>query len=160
MEIRITRERPDTPEASALIAELDDYLNVVYENPGDENYGDSAEKLVEKGVAFFVVRCDGQAAGCGGLLLHEREWAEIKRVYVRPAFRGLKLGRRLLQVLEEHALENGIRLVRLESGVRQPEALALYEKCGYRSIPAFPPYVDDELGVYYEKRLGERSDRP
>jgi putative acetyltransferase len=54
-------------------------------------------------------------------------------------------------VLEAHARSRGARVVRLETGIRQPEALALYRRRGYGYVPAFPPYDPDPLSVFMEK---------
>jgi putative acetyltransferase len=81
----IVPESPDTADARALIAELDAYLIPLY--PIEDHYGYSIEKLLEEEVAFFVIRQDGMAVGCGGIKLFGTAYGEIKRMYVRPAFR-------------------------------------------------------------------------
>ena len=90
----ITAERPDTPDAAALIEELETHLASLY--PSESRHGFSVERLLKEQVAFFVTRHDGIAAGCGGVKVFAGEYAEIKRMYVRPAFRGLGLGRSML----------------------------------------------------------------
>jgi ribosomal protein S18 acetylase RimI-like enzyme len=147
----ITPERPDTPEALALIAELDDYLNSLY--PPESRNGFSVEKLIADGVAFFVARHDDAPAGCGGIKFHGTEYAEVKRMYVRPSFRGLGLGRRMLDHLTDHARENGIGLLRLETGVHQLAAVHLYEAVGFYRIPPFGDFREDPLCLCYEKRI-------
>jgi GNAT superfamily N-acetyltransferase len=151
----ITAERPDAPDATALIQELDAHLAPLY--PSESRHGLSVEKLLREQVAFFVTRHDGAAAGCGGVQLFEREYAEIKRMYVRPQFRGLGLGRLMLEHLTAHARQHGIRLLRLETGIHQPEAIALYERSGFRRIPPFGPYWDDPVSRCYEKEIGDTS---
>ena len=80
-------------------------------------------------------------------------YGEIKRMYVDPNARGRGVGRTLIEALESSLLVNGIDVARLETGVRQPEALALYERCGYVRIPPFGEYREDPLSVFLEKRL-------
>jgi putative acetyltransferase len=150
--IVITEERPDTLEASSLIAELDTHLRALYSI--ESRHGFSAEKLLRQSVAFFVARDNGRAAGCGGVLLVERDYAEIKRMYVRPAFRGQGLGRRMLDHLVAHARRHGLAVIRLETGIHQREAIALYEGYGFRRIPPFGPYWDDPVSRCYEMRIG------
>jgi putative acetyltransferase len=147
----ITAERPDAPNATALIQELDAHLTPLY--PSESRHGLSVEKLLREQVAFFVTYQDGAAAGCGGVQLFGLEYAEIKRMYVRPQFRGLGLGRLMLEHLTAHAREHGIRLLRLETGIHQPEAIALYEGSGFRRIPPFGPYWDDPVSRCYEKEI-------
>ena len=150
MLVTITLERPDTPEALALITELETYLEPLY--PPESQFGFSPEKLIKENVAFFVLRLNGLTAGCGGVKLY-RNFGEIKRMYVRPEFRGKGLSKQMLKHLEEYTLQHGVHVIRLETGVNQPEALALYEGMGYNRIPPFEPYPDAPLSVFYEKRL-------
>ena len=148
----ITTEPPDTPDASSLVDELEAYLASLY--PAESRHGLSVERLVREEVAFFVTRHDGQPAGCGGVQLFGSEYAEVKRMYVRPAFRGLGLGRLMLDRLTAYAREHAMPLLRLETGIHQHEAIALYEQSGFARIPPFGPYTDDPLSRCYEKALG------
>ena len=110
----IVPESPGTADARALIAELDAYLIPLY--PIEDHYGYSIEKLLEEAVAFFVIRHDGIAAGCGGIKLFGTDYGEIKRMYVRPTLRRLGLGRRILDHLAAFALQHGVHVLRLETG--------------------------------------------
>jgi len=147
----ITEERPDSPEATQLIAELDGELVPYY--PPRSHHGYSVEKLLRERVAFYVVRHDGAPAGCGGVQICGNEYGEIKRMYVRPRFRRLGFGRLMLNHLEEHARRQGLALLRLETGIYQTEAIALYEGFGFRRIAPFADYWDDPLSAFYEKRI-------
>ena len=147
----IEEARPDSPEARALIDELDAYLTPLY--PSESRHGYSVEKLLVQGVVFFVLRHDDAPAACGGVQLFGSEFGEIKRMYVRPAFRGLGLAKAILAHLENYTSSRGIRLLRLETGIHQTEAIALYERMGYRPIGPFGPYREDPLSLFYEKRL-------
>jgi putative acetyltransferase len=151
MSVVIAEERPDSPDAVALIGELDDHLGALY--AVESRHGFSVEKLLRDGVNFFVARDGGRPAGCGGVLLVGREYAEVKRMYVRPAFRGRRIGRLMLDHLVEHARQHGLTVIRLETGVHQREAIALYEARGFRKIPPFGPYRDDPVSLCYELRL-------
>ena len=151
MSVVIAEERPDSPDAVALIGELDDHLGALYAS--ESRHGFSVEKLLRDGVKFFVARDGGRPAGCGGVLLVGREYAELKRMYVRPAFRGRRIGRLILDHLVEYARQHGLRVIRLETGIHQREAIALYEARGFRKIPPFGPYRDDPVSLCYELRL-------
>jgi len=155
MPIAITKERPDTPDALALIEELEAHLAAFY--PRGSRHGFSVEKLLRERVAFFVSRTDGQSAGCGGVMIVGSEYAEVKRMYVRPAFRGRGLGRLMLEHLVAHARAQGLGVVRLETGIHQREAIALYESGGFRRIGPFGPYTDDPLSRCYEKAIAADS---
>src|SRR5438093_5208558 len=147
----ILAERPDTAEAQALIAELEDHLASLY--PAESRHGYSLEKMLREGVTFFVVREEGAPAGCGGVQLFDAEYGELKRMYVRPQFRGLGLGKMILDRLVEHARRHGVRLLRLETGIYQEEAIGLYEAAGFQRIPPFGSYKEDPLSVFFEKRI-------
>lgn len=150
--VSIDAERPDSPDASALVVELESHLAQFY--PQESRHGYSVEKLIAEDVAFFVIRDAGTPAGCGGVQIVGTEYGELKRMYVRPAFRGRGLGRLLLDRLERYTRELGIDSVRLETGIHQHEAIALYERAGFRRIPPFGSYTDDPLSLCYEKRIG------
>jgi GNAT superfamily N-acetyltransferase len=147
----IAAERPDTVEAATLIRELDAYLKPLY--PPASHHGLPVEQLLREGVAFFVMRYDGLPAGCGGIQFFGTAYGEIKRMYVRPAFRGLGLGKLMLQHLADSARLHGVTVLRLETGIYQPEAIGLYKRCGFRRIPPFGAYQEDPLSVFYEKCL-------
>ena len=147
----ISAERPDTPDAQALIAELETHLASSY--PVESRHGFSVAKLLAENVAFFVTRADGAPAGCGGIKLFGTDYGEVKRMFVRPPFRGLGLGKLMLDHLIGYARRNGVSLVRLETGIYQPEAISLYERAGFRRIAPFGNYTDDPLSLCYEKRL-------
>ncbi len=149
MSITITQERPDHPDAQTLVEELEAHLATLY--PVTSRHGFSVDKLLREGVAFFLSRVDGQAAGCGGVLLVGSDYAELKRMYVRPNYRGQGLGRQMLDHLVEYAREHGLSIVRLETGIHQREAIALYVRGGFRRISPFGPYTDDPLSRCYEK---------
>ena len=148
----IVAERPDTEDSTALIAELEEYLAPLY--PKESRHGYSVEKLLQERVAFFILRRDGSAAGCGGVKLFGSEYGEVKRMYVRPQFRGLGLAKLMLDHLETYARERGVGLLRLETGIYQGEAIGLYERMGFRSIPPFGEYREDPLSRFYEKQIG------
>ena len=147
----ITPERPDSAEARALVAELEAQLEPLY--PRESQHGYSVEKLIKEAVAFFVIRDDGTAAGCGGIQLFGTDYGELKRMYVRPQFRGLGFGKLMLDHLTVYARNRGVGLLRLETGIHQHAAIVLYERSGFQSVPPFGQYRDDPLSRFYEKRI-------
>ena len=147
----ITPERPDTPDARLLIEELEAHLDPFY--PKASRHGYSVEKLIQQGVAFFVTRHDDIPAGCGGVQFFGADYGEIKRMFVRPQFRGLGLAKLMLHHLEAYAREYHIHVLRLETGIHQTEAIRLYESVGFQPIPPFGEYSDDPLSRFFEKRI-------
>jgi putative acetyltransferase len=148
--VTINQESPDSQDAVTLITELSEYLDPLY--PKWNQFGLSSEQLIRENVAFFITRVDGEPAGCGGVKFGH-SWGELKRMYVRPQFRGTGLGKRMLGHLETFARRQGTTTLRLETGIYQPEAMGLYERMGYRPIPPFEPYDASTatLSRFYEK---------
>jgi putative acetyltransferase len=149
--ITVQPDDPASPEARTLIEQLDEYQRDLY--PLASNHLLPVEALRRPGVTFLTVRVDGRVAGCGTFVNQGGEYAEIKRMFVVPEFRGLQLGRRLLEELEARMRASGLTLARLETGIHQPEALRLYEKAGYRRRGPFGDYAENPLSVFMEKEL-------
>jgi putative acetyltransferase len=147
----IARERPDSTDAQSLIAELEAYLTPLY--PSESRHGYTVEKLIATAVVFFLIRHDGVPASCGGVQLFGTEYGEIKRMYVRPQFRGLGFAKMMLNHLTDHARAQGVGILRLETGIHQHAAIQLYERMGFREIPPFGDYREDPLSVFYEKNI-------
>ncbi len=149
--MNITLESPDQPEVVALIAELDAYQDTLY--PPESRYALDLASLMQPNVLFAVARDDAlRAVGCGAIVLGP-DFGELKRMYVSPHCRGQGVARRLLSMLESHAAGRGANLLTLETGPYQPEALGLYERCGYERRGPFGDYADDPLSVFMQKRL-------
>lgn len=149
--VTIAQEPPDEPAAAGLIAELDALVAPLY--PTRSRHGYSVDKLLAEHVPFFVLRANGTPAACAGIKLADGEYGEIKRMYVRPAFRRQGFGVRLLDHLAAYAATHGIDTLRLETGIHQHEAIILYERYGFHRIPPFPPYIEGPIGICYEKQL-------
>ena len=149
--ITITPERPDTPDARQLLAELDAYLlELPYK--AESRHAFPIEKLLREQVAFFVTRYDGHPAGCGGLKLYP-DYGEVKRMFVRPSHRGLGLGKAMLDHLASLTRQQGIDVLRLETGIYQIEAIGLYERYGFDRRTPFSEYKVDPMSLYFEKAL-------
>src|SRR5580704_15795376 len=144
-----------TPEVRELIGELNALLGAAYE--AHQQHGLAIEQLFEPHVRFFVARLDGCAAGCGGVALFA-DYAEVKRMYTRPSARGRGLAKALLRKIEDEARAAGAPVLRLETGIRQPEAIGLYQSMGFRPCGAFGPYAampahSIETSLFYERLI-------
>lgn len=95
---------------------------------------------------------DGAAAGCGGVQIYDG-YGELKRMYVRPAFRGMGLAKQLIDVLAAQAKQEGVDLLRLETGIHQTEAIGLYERAGFVVTEPFGAYQENGTSVFYEKPI-------
>src|SRR3569832_994350 len=110
--VRVAIERPDQPEAVALIDELDAFQKPLY--PPESHHGIDIAALLQPHVIFAVARCaHGEAVGCGAVVV-EDGWGELKRMFVRPAMRGQGVARSILSFLEAQANLRGVRVLRLE----------------------------------------------
>ncbi|MGY1591757.1 GNAT family N-acetyltransferase [Geodermatophilus sp. SYSU D00708] len=141
----------DDPVARALVARVQQEYVVRYGGP-DEAVVDPAEFVPPAGL-FLVAEVDGVPAGCGAWRVHADGVVEVKRVYVEPAFRRDGLARLLMAELERTAAAAGHRAVVLNSGNRQPEALALYAALGYTPVAGYGVYAEAPGAVFLGKEL-------
>lgn len=148
--------RYDSPEILVLIDELAEEERRRY-GDGDTFVHEPESYVAPHGCFLAAVR-DGRAVGCAGFRPVGDGVVELKRMYVQPGSRRRGLARRLLAALEAAAVAQGARALRLETGLLQPEAVALYEISGYTRIPSYGRWADDPLTVCMEKPLGPRSD--
>lgn len=153
--IVIERVYSITDDVRALIYELDAGLAVAY--PPEQMHGLTLNSLMEPHVQFFIARLGDAAVGCGGVAFFDG-FAEVKRMYVREAARGDGVAQALLAHIEEVTVSAGIPLLRLETGVRQPAAIRLYERVGFHPCAAFGPYTTMapsaiKNSLFYEKKL-------
>ncbi len=147
--MRISREHPQQPEIVCLVELLDAYQKPLY--PPESHHGIDFDALAAPNVIFAVARAeDGLAVACGAMVLGPQH-GELKRMFVLPQARGQGIGRAILAFLEAEASAQGCRLFALETGVSQPEALALYAGAGYVRGGPFGDYAPDPLSVFMTK---------
>ncbi|MGI5236522.1 GNAT family N-acetyltransferase [Dactylosporangium sp. CA-139066] len=144
-EVRVVRRSTADPAVSELVALAGNEAATRYGSP------DARRFPVDPLARFVLATVDGVAAGCGAIQSLDDQTVEIKRMYVRPAYRGNGIARRVLAALEDLAAGSHYPLIRLETGSRQPESIRLYESAGYRPIPPYGPYVQSPLSLCYEK---------
>jgi putative acetyltransferase len=150
--VSIAAEPADQPEVHALLRQSDAYHAALY--PAESNHLVDVAALAAPNVRFLVARRGGAAVGCGALVVGADGEAELKRMFVAPEARGRKIGSRILEALEAAGKAEGVRVIRLETGVRQPESLALYRRHGYTERGPFGAYARDPLSRYFEKWIG------
>lgn len=147
----VRTESPDQDDVRKLLQQLDAHMLSLY--PAESNHLLGIEALRQPDIRFFVARQSGTARGCGALKLETDGTAEVKRMYVDPASRGLGIGKSLMRAIEETAQRESVRTLRLETGVHQPEAIGLYIASGFREVPAFPPYRPDPFSRFFAKEF-------
>jgi putative acetyltransferase len=147
----IRREDPGQPDVVALLANGEAFSASLY--PAESNHHLSFAELQADNVRFLVARDgEGRALATGAVVL-DGDWAEIKRMWAEPQGRSLGLGRRILAELTALAKAAGASALRLETGVANYEALALYERAGFLRRAPFADYGPDPLSVFMEKEL-------
>ena len=141
---------PASPDVTPLIQQLDGYLAELY--PTGNIQPVPLEELKQPNVTFLTARVDGMPVACGACVKHD-DYVEVKRMYVLPACRGLGLGKQLLEALETVVRHRGDKVIRLETGTAQTEALELYERAGYRRCPPFGEHHANSRSICMEKVL-------
>ena len=149
--LKVSRETPRQDDVVTLIRQSDALMQSLY--PAESNHLVDIDSLAAPHVHFFVAREHGRALGCGAFVLGKAGQAEMKRVFVAPAARGKGIARVLMASLEREAAALGVTLMQLETGIKQPEAIALYRKFGYAERGPFGNYKSDPLSLFMEKRL-------
>jgi putative acetyltransferase len=149
--MQICVESPDQPDVIELIAELDAYQRSLY--PPESTHLLDLASLKKANVLFVVARDAERAAlGCGAIVLNAA-YGELKRMYVHPRGRGKGVAKAMLTALESRAAATGCKLLKLETGPLQPEAIALYAKSGFERCAPFGDYWDDPLSVFMQKAI-------
>ena len=146
------------PDASRLV---DDVQAEYVERYGGQDESPIDPLMFDPPHGTFLVGYAGEAPVATGawrrrtdlVALGTRAVAEIKRMYVVPAARGAGHARTVLAELERTAAEAGIEALVLETGLRQPEAIALYTSAGYEPVPKFGHYKDSELSRCFGRRI-------
>ncbi|HEX6115790.1 MAG TPA: GNAT family N-acetyltransferase [Solirubrobacterales bacterium] len=152
--VEIVSVDPEHPDARHCLAEYVAELNRRSSRGFDPSVGATAlpHEVRPPAGEFFVAYLRDEAIGCGAIKHHAGGKTDIKRMWIAPQARGLGLGRRLLEHLEERAKAGGALVARLETSADLTEALRLYRSAGWAEVPAFndEPFADH----WFEKRLG------
>lgn len=151
MTITIERADPGSAEILPLLLDGERYSASLY--PAESNHILPVEVLRAANVYFVVARNgSGAIVGTAALVLYDG-WAEVKRMWVVPSERGKGISKTLLDDLESRAREEGVSLLRLETGVRNDAALALYARAGFEPCAPFADYAPDPLSVFMQKTI-------
>lgn len=151
--VTIAIESPRSGEILELLRLGDEFAASLY--PVDSCYMLDVSELDTPSVTVLVAREEAAEPALGMVALVNRGdgTAEIKRMYVTQRARGQGVGSALMTAIEAQARAAGIRVIQLETGPLQPEAISLYSRHGYNHIDNFGPYIGDEFSVCMEKQL-------
>jgi GNAT superfamily N-acetyltransferase len=148
--IKIIRTDSDNQDFIELVRRLD--ADLAERDGDDHSFYDQFNKIIKIKHVVVVYEND-EPVGCGAIKAFNPDTVEVKRMYTAPERRGKGTATRILSELERWAVELSYTRCVLETGKRQPEAIRLYEKNGYTSIPNYGQYVGVENSVCFEKKL-------
>ena len=145
--LRATSENPDFQK---LVKQLDAYLAVM---DGEEHAFYHQYNKIDMLKNCIVIFDNDEAVTCGAIKEFDSKSMEVKRMFTLPEKRGKGLASKILTELETWTKELGYEKTFLETGKRQTEAIALYNKCGYKVIPNYGQYIGIDNSICFEKKL-------
>jgi putative acetyltransferase len=156
--ISVERVLAATPEVRSLVGELDQELAAHYAQA--QRHGLAVDAIFQPHVRFFLAWLGGSAVGCGGVALFA-DFAELKRMFVRPGARGQGVADAIMARLATEAKDAGLTLLRLETGMHQAAAIRFYERNGFQRCGTFEPYASMppqavETSLFFERQLAAR----
>jgi len=148
--MKVLKLDPTSENVIEIISDIDELMNSLY--PQESNQLLSLEELKGNNVYFIGITEEDEILGCGAIVYKNDDevYGELKRIYVKSKYRGKGLSKVILQELIAHAKNVELPIIRLEAGIRQPEALSLYTKIGFKERAEFGSYQYDPLSVYME----------
>jgi putative acetyltransferase len=152
--ITLTRTTSDNSDFRNLVVELDKDLKI---RDGDEHAFFAQFNKIDMLQYVVVAYKNGESVGCGAIKPYDSQTMEVKRMYVPPDFRGQGIASIVLNELEAWTLELGKQKCILETGLKQPEAIGLYNKSNYTLIPNYGQYEGVASSVCFTKTLADRG---
>lgn len=148
--IKLRRTNSDDPDFRPLVALLDQDLRI---RDGEDHAFYAQYNKLDKIKHVVVAYREGEPVGCGAIKAYDDTTAEVKRMFVLEQQRGQGIASLVLAELEQWAAALGYTSCILETGTKQPEAIALYRKCGYTVIPNYGQYAGVENSVCMHKKV-------
>ena len=148
MDFKIKKANANSKEIISLSNKLHNELEKFYGEGIIESFKEENETML---VFYAVYNEEGIAVACGALKHFDEKTAEIKRMYVRPEYRGRGISKIILLQLEDHAKDLNYERLVLETGLKQPEAMSLYEKFGYKPLECYGRHANDPDSRCFEK---------
>jgi len=147
----LKRTNSDDPDFQALVKKLDHDLAI---RDGEEHAFFAQYNKIDM-IRYVVLAYENEiAVGCGAIKEFDSETMEVKRMFVEPSFRGRGIASKVLAELEVWTSELNFKKCILETGIKQPEAIGLYKKCGYTQIENYGQYANVTSSVCFEKSVG------
>ena len=145
--------KPNNPDIYKLIKSLDQYLLMQY--PDRPIFGIDLEKASQENVHFIVGYNNDQAVCCGAIRLFNDNRCELKRMFVLDEYRGKGISKKLYYELENLAISKNKKIIILETGKKQSEAINLYKSLGFKIIPNYGEFIKDEISLCFSKTISE-----
>jgi len=148
--MKVIRTTSENPDYQKLVVLLDATLRIL--DGDDHEFYDQFNKsdAINNVVVFYE---NNHPLGCGAFKLYENKTVEIKRIFVLPEQRGKGIANQILNELEKWAKEQDYNICVLETGIKQVEAIGLYQKAGYSVIPNYGQYQGVENSVCMQKSI-------
>lgn len=150
MILRLHRTNSDHADFRELVTELDKDLRI---RDGEEHAFFAQFNKIDQIRHVVLAYLDDAAVACGAIKPYDEQTMEIKRMFVAPDHRGRGIAGQVLKELELWTLELQYSTCILETGIKQPEAIRLYQKSGYKTIPNYGQYAGVASSVCFEKKL-------
>lgn len=154
--LQLRRTNSEDPDFIALVRLLDADLA---ERDGSEHAFYAQFNKIDMIRHAVVAYEQDEPVACGAIKEYEPGAMEVKRMYTLPAHRGKRIAAGVLAILEQWAAEMNYHRTVLETGKKQPEAIALYQRCGYTIIPNYGQYAGIENSVCFEKLISGHAER-
>ena len=146
----LNRTVSSNPDFVRLVSQLDDELEI--RDGVDHAFYNQFNSLTN--IKQCIVAYEQTLPiGCGGIKIFDDSTMEVKRMYVFPEYRGKGIAAKILIELESWTIELGFSKCILETGYNQPEAIALYKKCGYQISKNYGQYIGVDTSICFEKKL-------
>jgi ribosomal protein S18 acetylase RimI-like enzyme len=151
--MQIKRIKTVTGDVESLLQMSRDYQNELY--PPESVHQDDTDGLLSDSVYFIGAYREQELLGIGAVKLIDAApaYGEIKNLFIPPEHRGLGAAKVIMAALENHLVDSGIGLCRLETGPSQLESIGLYQRLGYRECGLYGNYEPDPLSLFMEKEL-------
>ncbi len=150
--IKLIRTNSASKDFAELVKHLDADLRI---RDGDDHPFYAQFNKIDDIKYVVLAYSENEAVGCGAIKAYDKATMEVKRMFVPPECRGKRIATKILTELEGWAKELGYKKCILETGIKQPEAIALYKKSGYDVIPNFGQYSEVNTSVCFEKIISE-----
>ncbi|NBI29683.1 GNAT family N-acetyltransferase [Chengkuizengella marina] len=150
-QLRVEIVEPKHPDLRQLISKLDSELSKKY--PPEAIFTIDFEKPNISETIFSIAYYGQIPVGCGAIRPLEKKVIELKRFYVDSSYRNKGIASVILNFLEGKAKELHYKVIKLETGIKQSEAISFYKKHGYHEIEAFGEYIYSKSSLCFEKKL-------